>query len=300
MATGPSPRARSLPPWRTNPDERAQEQVWLLCPPRAGRRFDSPDEGMVLPDVSGRGVRPAGFLPEMRHGAGAQSHVPRGRKDNLHLPDAPGGAAGNAGRVSEMRHGARADRRPPRGRRRTPRHDAALPGRRGAEHPRGDPRHGRPPAAARPRSREPLGVASIPAQHAGRPLGRLAVFRARGAFGAHAPSEHVYSHRAGHRRRLRVQRRGAAGARPPAAFPAARTGAAGLFRGGGGDHHARPPRPGAGTSRPGGHRRGPPRPAGPGPEGRPPDLRRRGRGRPPRFRGGGRPPSGEARREDPR
>ena len=86
---------------------------------------------------------------------------------------------------------------------------------------------------------------------AGRAVGRLAVLRARLAVARHAQPEHVHADRARHRRRVRLQRR--RGARSRARFPhgdAPRRRAAGVLRGGGGDHDARAARPGARAARP--------------------------------------------------
>ena len=129
-------------------------------------------------------------------------------------------SARSARRLPELRHGARAGDGEPRGSRqpRARRHDAALPRRRSrstapilafmvSEFLPGQPlQHVLPPAAT--------DLDAVRAGHAGRALGRLAVLRPRLGVGRQPPPEHVHADRAGRRRRLRLQRRRDARARP--------------------------------------------------------------------------------------
>ena len=79
---------------------------------------------------------------------------------------------------------------------------------------------------------------------------RLAVLRARLAVARHAQSQHVHADRAGHRRRLALQRRRDARAGAlPGGVPQRRRRRRGLFRGGGRHHRAGAARPGAGAAR---------------------------------------------------
>ena len=97
--------------------------------------------------------------------------------------------------------------------RRTCRHDAPLVDLDAARAAGRGARYGRafwPSAFARPH----FGVCGARAGDAGGAVGRLAVLRARRPIAGHAQSQHVHADRHGHRRRLWLQHRRGAGARP--------------------------------------------------------------------------------------
>ena len=86
-------------------------------------------------------------------------------------------------------------------------------------------------------------VAATAAQHAGRPVGRVAVLRARLAVHRHPEPQHVHADRHRHRGRLPLQPRRRAVSRRsfPTTFQHHGT-VRSLLRGGGGDRHAGPAR----------------------------------------------------------
>ena len=168
----------------------------------------------------------------------------------MDLPDAPGDRPRRAGQLPDLRHGARAAHSHARGGRRRPPegHDAALLGERRAQPAarryrdgRDDLGRGGPPRDGRAGVR----LGAVRARHAGRPLGRLAVLRARLGLVPHAPAQHVQPDRARRGRRVPVQRiRGARAERAARGVQGARARPA-LLRGGGGHHDAGVARRGA-------------------------------------------------------
>ena len=131
--------------------------------------------------------------------------------------------------------------------RRADRHDAPVLDRAGARGPGRGARDGRPFPRSRPLDRaDRFQLDSARLRDAGGALGRRAVLRARLALARHAQSQHVHADRHGDGRRLALQRRRDPRARAlPAGLPRHARHGRRLFRGGGDDHRAGAPRPGA-------------------------------------------------------
>ena len=169
---------------------------------------------------------------------------------DLYLPDASGSPPAGTGHLPYLRHGARARSRRRRRRRRARRYDTALLGVGGAgaaSARAGDGRAFRICAAAARR----LGNRAARPGDTGGAVGRLAVLCARHPIAAHAPSQYVHADRHGHRRRLRLQLGGGAGARiVSAGVPRRARRHRALFRGRRDNHRAGAARAGLGTARP--------------------------------------------------
>ena len=173
----------------------------------------------------------------------AGSCAPDTRRHRLHLPNAPGSSAGSPGRLPQVRHGTRTRDAVARRRR--------GPGADGLQAPlfldvapdRGGFRacHGRSPTALVRACRRQLD--RIRTDDAGRAVGGMALFRARGEVDRQSQPEHVDADRPGDRRRVCLQRRRHGGAwRVPDVLRVDGT-RLGLLRGGGRHHFAHFARP---------------------------------------------------------
>ena len=205
-----------------------------------------------VPDGSGSPAGRPWRVPQVRDGARARLGG-TADEDRVDLPDAPRDRARRARVVPDLRHGPGAPRRDARGAEpRTRRHDASVPvvarpdGADARVHGVGVPAG---PAAATRTAAGGDDLVTVPAGDAGRPVGRLAVLRARLGVGREPPPEHVHAHRPRRGRGVRVQRGRHTGSGPvPRIVPHARRSGRRLLRARRGHRRARPPRPGAGTA----------------------------------------------------
>ncbi len=236
---------------------RHEGETYYFCSRKCAEKFAADPE---------RWLHPA----ELRRGGGRR----RGQRGDLHLPDAPGGRPAGPRRLPDLRHGAgtAGAHRRRGGERGIPRHAPAFPLQRHSYRPRLHHRHG---ACASPASATSSRPASPPGFSSSSP--RPSSSGAAGSFSCAAGSRWSAATSTCSpsspwgRGRLGLQRRRRLRSRPfPPLLP--RRGRRGrrLFRGGGGDRHPGPARPGAGTARPQPHRGGHPRAARAGAEDRPP------------------------------
>ena len=135
--------------------------------------------------------------------------VPSAATRRMGLPHAPGNRPGCAGRLPEVRDGAGApDGAADERRIRTRRHEPTFLGQRRAHDSPCGGCHGGASAGASAcadRHHVDAGLAATGPCHARRPVGRLALLRARLAVGGQPQPEHVHPDRARRRRRVSVQ-----------------------------------------------------------------------------------------------
>ena len=222
----------------------------------------------------------------------------------MDLPDASGDPAPRTRCVPDLRDGVGAGigQLGRRSKSRAAGHDATLLDRARAERASAGPGDGRPPLRIHRRPGELANVELDPAgaRDAGGVVGWLAILRARLGIAAHPQSQHVHTHRDGHRRRVDLQHRRHRRAGDLSGFlPQGhgrrhdlRSGRR-LLRGSGRHHGVGTAGPGARTSRPRADLRRDPCAAGSNPHDRPADRRRR-------LRTGGGPGGGSAGRSAPR
>jgi hypothetical protein len=168
----------------------------------------------------------------------------------MDLPDASADRARQARIVSDLWHGARAAnggccRRSRSG---TRGHGTSVLDRVGADTAAAGLRHGcyaARPAASTSDRRPSVGMAPVRPRHAGGPLGRLAVLRARMGIDRKSQPQHVHADRARHRDGVRLQRRWYTRAPAvPGLVPDPRKRGRALLRGGGCNHSSRTARAG--------------------------------------------------------
>ena len=155
-----------------------------------------PDLLLLLPPVASINSAPIPRSISRRKPA----PVEHAHRRTIYLPDASRDRPRPARHLPHLRHGARAHGRRDRRRRepRASRHAPPLLGLFGFDSPGLHLRHDDAPQPQRD-------VLRNGAVHAGRPVGRMAVLRARLAVDRHAQPQHVHADRTRHRRRLLLQ-----------------------------------------------------------------------------------------------